>query len=166
MYTICIPRYFVCLEPITLIYVYRKCSSIMKGLVSELVFNKRISNQSAKFCTFYGNKTFWRKRPISLSVRPSIITISSRGAYRLLVKSKENKSVTREKLWIKFVSIPIMKWNLKINKVAIVLLRLLKGSSIWSQYEAQKHDLFIEDRPTLALTSNQPATAGYLTMSR
>jgi len=41
----------------------------------------------------------------------------------------------------------------------------LKSSSIWSQYEAQKHDLFIEDRPTMAI-SNQPATAGYLTMSR
>jgi len=43
--------------------------------------------------------------------------------------------------------------------------KLLKSSTIWSQYEAQKHDLFIEDRPTMALTS-QPATAGYLTMSR
>jgi len=43
--------------------------------------------------------------------------------------------------------------------------KLLKSSSIWSQYEAQKHDLFIEDRPTMAI-SNQPATAGYLTMSR
>ena len=48
---------------------------------------------------------------------------------------------------------------------SIYLSRLLKSSSIWSQYEAQKHDLFIEDRPTMAI-SNQPATAGYLTMSR
>ena len=30
---------------------------------------------------------------------------------------------------------------------------LLAGSSIWSQYESQKHDLFIEDKPV----------AGYLT---
>jgi len=43
--------------------------------------------------------------------------------------------------------------------------KLLNTSNVWSQYEAQKHDLFIEDRPTMAITS-QPATAGYLTMSR
>jgi len=43
--------------------------------------------------------------------------------------------------------------------------KLLKTSNVWSQYEAQKHDLFIEDRPTLALAS-QPTTAGYLTMSQ
>jgi len=42
--------------------------------------------------------------------------------------------------------------------------KLLKASPVWSQYEAQRHDLFIEDRPTMALTA-QPTTAGYLTMS-
>jgi len=43
--------------------------------------------------------------------------------------------------------------------------QLLSGSPIWSQYEQQRHDLFIEDRKPLQLTS-QPTTAGYLTMSR
>jgi len=43
--------------------------------------------------------------------------------------------------------------------------QLLSGSTIWSQYEQQKHDLFIEDRKPLQLTS-QPTNAGYLTMSR
>ncbi|XP_023328115.1 dnaJ homolog subfamily C member 13 [Eurytemora carolleeae] len=43
--------------------------------------------------------------------------------------------------------------------------KLLNSTQVWSQYEAQKHDLFIEDRPTMAISS-QPATAGYLTMAR
>lgn len=43
---------------------------------------------------------------------------------------------------------------------------LLSGSTIWSQYESQKHDLFIEDKPAAGYLTSQPATAGYLTMSR
>lgn len=43
---------------------------------------------------------------------------------------------------------------------------LLSGSTIWSQYESQKHDLFIEDKPVAGYLTSQPATAGYLTMNR
>ena len=43
---------------------------------------------------------------------------------------------------------------------------LLQASSVWSQYESQKHDLFIEDKPVAGYLTSQPGTAGYLTMSR
>merc|ERR1719341_2300226 len=43
---------------------------------------------------------------------------------------------------------------------------LLSGSTIWSQYEGQKHDLFIEDKPVAGYLTSQPATAGDLTMNR
>ena len=42
---------------------------------------------------------------------------------------------------------------------------ILQASSVWSQYESQKHDLFIEVKPVAGLTS-QLGTAGYLSMSR
>jgi len=43
---------------------------------------------------------------------------------------------------------------------------LLQASSTWAQYESQKHDLFIEDKPVAGYLTSQPQTAGYLTMSR
>ena len=43
---------------------------------------------------------------------------------------------------------------------------ILQASSVWSQYESQKHDLFIEDKPVAGYLTSQPGTAGYLTMSR
>ena len=43
---------------------------------------------------------------------------------------------------------------------------LLQASSTWAQYESQKHDLFIEDKPVAGYLTSQPGTAGYLTMSR
>ena len=43
---------------------------------------------------------------------------------------------------------------------------LLAASSTWSQYESQKHDLFIEDKPVAGYLTSQPGTAGYLTMQR
>ena len=43
---------------------------------------------------------------------------------------------------------------------------LLSASSTWAQYESQKHDLFIEDKPVAGYLTSQPGTAGYLTMSR
>ena len=43
---------------------------------------------------------------------------------------------------------------------------LLQASTVWAQYESQKHDLFIEDKPVAGYLTSQPQTAGYLTMSR
>ena len=66
----------------------------------------------------------------------------------------------------------------------------MQASPVWSQYESQKHDLFIEDKPVAGYLTSQPGTvrtnhnpvltsrdsiltnhnpplqAGYLTMSR
>ena len=43
---------------------------------------------------------------------------------------------------------------------------LLQASTVWAQYESQKHDLFIEDKPVAGYLTSQPQTAGYLTMNR
>ena len=52
--------------------------------------------------------------------------------------------------------------NLPLHQVS----SLLQASSTWAQYESQKHDLFIEDKPVAGYLTSQPQTAGYLTMSR
>ena len=35
---------------------------------------------------------------------------------------------------------------------------LLTASSVWAQYESQKHDLFIEDKPVAGYLTSQPGT--------
>lgn len=42
--------------------------------------------------------------------------------------------------------------------------QILSQSRIWRDYKDQKHDLFIENTPTIGyLTNSMPSVAGYLT---
>jgi hypothetical protein len=43
---------------------------------------------------------------------------------------------------------------------------LLKASSVWSQYESQKHDLFLPDYQNAGYLTTNPGVAGYLTTTR
>jgi len=43
---------------------------------------------------------------------------------------------------------------------------LLKSSPVWSQYESQKHDLFLPDYQTAGYLTANPGVAGYLTTTR
>ena len=42
---------------------------------------------------------------------------------------------------------------------------LLKSNPVWQQYEQQKHDLFLPDRPNAGYLTAAPGVAGYLTSS-
>ena len=42
---------------------------------------------------------------------------------------------------------------------------LLKANPVWQQYEQQKHDLFLPDRPNAGYLTAAPGVAGYLTSS-
>ena len=55
-----------------------------------------------------------------------------------------------------------MQWSLVYGDQ---VSSLLQASTVWAQYESQKHDLFIEDKPVAGYLTSQPQTAGYLTMS-
>jgi DnaJ family protein C protein 13 len=39
----------------------------------------------------------------------------------------------------------------------------LKANPVWQQYEQQKHDLFLPDRPNAGYLTAGPGVAGYLT---
>ena len=41
----------------------------------------------------------------------------------------------------------------------------LKANPVWAQYEQQKHDLFLPDRPNAGYLTASPGVAGYLTSS-
>ena len=43
---------------------------------------------------------------------------------------------------------------------------LLRASSVWSQYESQKHDLFLPDYQNAGYLTANPGVAGYLTTTR
>lgn len=43
---------------------------------------------------------------------------------------------------------------------------LLKQSTVWNQYAAQKHDLFLTDRTTAGYLTSNPGVAGYLTSTQ
>ena len=40
---------------------------------------------------------------------------------------------------------------------------VLKANPIWQQYEQQKHDLFLPERPNAGYLTSAPGVAGYLT---
>ena len=42
---------------------------------------------------------------------------------------------------------------------------ILKSNPVWQQYEQQKHDLFLPDRPNAGYLTAAPGVAGYLTSS-
>ena len=42
---------------------------------------------------------------------------------------------------------------------------VLKTNPIWQQYEQQKHDLFLPERPNAGYLTSAPGVAGYLTSS-
>ena len=55
-----------------------------------------------------------------------------------------------------------------INRSRILIyisLSILKANPVWQQYEQQKHDLFLPDRPNNPALTAAPGVAGYLTSS-